>query len=415
MLYNAYKDQECYHWLMPLWEEMPMSPITAYHPFDAAVKALPYPFYAWLRQHQPVYYNAEYDFWALSRYEDIVWAARTPEIFSSAQGVGPDKRYGLSMISNDPPVHTRLRKLVVRAFAPHRIETYAPRIQAIIDDLLDAVLAKGSFELVADLAIPLPVTVISFILGVDPEYRHDFKRWSDDVVDFAASTAHGPAREKLRHSWEEFRDYFSRLLEARRHAPRDDVVTLLAQAESSGDVLTRMEFLNFCQLLLVAGNETTTNLISNGVLALAEFPEEEQTLRRQPALSASAVEEVLRYDTPVQLTYRTTVCDVAVRGVTIPAQSKVALLWGSANRDPSIFPEPERFDINRSPNHHVAFASGIHYCLGAPLARLEMRLTLETLLRRMRYLAIATDDAGKRVENPLLRGMQRLPLVFQSA
>lgn len=201
-------------------------------------------------------------------------------------------------------MHTRLRKLVVRAFAPRRIASYAPRIQAIIDDLLDAVMAKGSFELVADLAIPLPVTVIALILGVDPEYRHDFKRW---------------------------------------------------------------------------------------------------------------VEEVLRYDTPVQLTYRTTVRDVEVRGVTIPAQSKVALLWGSANRDPAVFLAADRFDICRSPNNHVAFASGIHYCLGAPLARLEMRLTLETLMRRMRHLAIDTNGVCKRVDNPLLRGMQRLPLVLQPA
>ena len=176
-----------------------------------------------------------------------------------------------------------------------------------------------------------------------------------------------------------------------------------------------MEFLNFCQLLLVAGNETTTNLISNGVLALAEFPEEEQKLRRQPELSASAVEEVLRYDTPVQLTYRTTTRAVEIRGTAIPAESKVALLWGCANRDPAVFSAPERFDITRSPNQHVAFASGIHYCLGAPLARLEMRLTMETLMRRMRSLAIDTEKGYQRIDNPLLRGMQRMPLVFEPA
>ena len=392
-----------------------MHSITAYNPLAPEVKESPYPFYEWLRQEQPVYYNQEHDFWALSHYQDIVWAARTPEIFSSAQGVGPDKRYGLSMISNDPPVHTRLRKLVVRAFTPRRIASYAPRIRAIIDDLLDEIIAQGSFELVADLAIPLPVTVISLILGVEPEYRHDFKRWSDDVIDFAAAPAHGLERERLRASWEEFRGYVSHMMEARLHAPQDDVVTLLAQAQHTGDSLTVMEFLNFCQLLLVAGNETTTNLISNGVLALAEFPEEEQKLRRQPELSARAVEEVLRYDTPVQLTYRTTTRAVAIRGTTIPAESKVALLWGCANRDPAVFSAPERFDITRSPNQHVAFASGIHYCLGAPLARLEMRLTMETLMRRMRSLAIDTEKGYQRLDNPLLRGMQRMPLVFAPA
>ena len=217
---------------------MPVATITAYSPYDTAVKDSPYPYYEWLRDEQPVYYNEKYDFWSLSRYEDIVWAARTPEIFSSAQGVGPDKRYGLSMISNDPPVHTHLRKLVVRAFTPRRIASYAPRIQAIIDDLLDDVMAKGSFELVEDLAIPLPVTVISIILGVESEYRRDFKRWSDDVVDFNAGTAHGHTRERLRQSWEEFRTFFSHMMEERLRSPQDDVVTILAHAQDDGDSLT---------------------------------------------------------------------------------------------------------------------------------------------------------------------------------
>ncbi len=389
--------------------------ITAYNPFAGAVKESPYPFYDWLRQEQPVYYNEPQDFWALSRYEDVVWAARTPEIFSSAQGVGPDKRYGLSMISNDPPLHTRLRKLVARAFTPRQIASYAPWIQAIIDDLLDAVIAKGSFELVDDLAIPLPVTVISFILGVEPEYRHDFKRWSDDVVEFSAGTAHGFPREKLRESWNEFRAYFSEMMERRLRSPQDDVVTLLAHADDEGDSLTVLEFLNFCQLLLVAGNETTTNLISNGIVAFHAFPEEERKLRQCPDLAASTVEEVLRYDTPVPITYRTTTEDITLRGSTIPADSKVAFLWGSANRDAEAFPEPDRFDITRTPNKHVAFASGIHYCLGAPLARLEMRLTIETLMRRMRRLEIDPDGICERTDNPLLRGMKRLPMVFEPA
>ncbi|MDH3600219.1 MAG: cytochrome P450 [Candidatus Tectomicrobia bacterium] len=393
-----------------------MTTITHYSPYSAANRENPYPAYDWLRRDHPVYYNDRHKFWVLSRYEDIVWAARTPEIFSSAQGVGVDKRYGLSMIANDPPVHTRLRKLVVTAFTPRRIASFAPRIQAILDDLLDDVIAKGSFELLADLAIPLPVTAISMILGVDPEYRHDFKRWSDDVVNFTAGPAQGPAREKLRQSWEEFCEYFSHMMETRLRAPQDDVVTLLAQAQDEGDALTVLEFLNFCQLLLVAGNETTTNLISNGILAFSAFPEEEQKLRQQPEWVTSAVEEILRYDTPVQMTYRTTTRDIDIRGITIPADSKVALLWGSANRDPDVFPEPDRFDIARTPNKHVAFASGIHYCLGAPLARLEMKLTLETLMRRLRHLEIDPDgECGRIKSSSLLRGMQRVPMRFESA
>ncbi len=399
-----------------LKKEAPVSGITTYSSFSAALKETPYEFYAWLRQHHPVYYDDKLQFWALSCYADIVRAVRHQEVFSSAQGIGRDKRGGLSMITHDPPVHTRLRKLVARAFAPQRIASYTPQIQSIIDELLDEIIDKGSFELVADLAVPLPVMVISMILGVEPELRHDFKRWSDDVVKFLAAPPQSEARENLRQSWDEFRSYFSHLMEARLRAPRDDVITLLAQAHEDGDRLTVMEFLNFCQLLLVAGNETTTNLITNGVLAFADFfPEEEQKLRRHPTLSASMVEEVLRYDTPIPLTYRTTMRDVEIRGVIIPADSKVAFLWGSANRDPDIFAEPDRFDITRAPNPHVAFASGIHYCLGAPLARLEMRLAVENLMRRMARLELDVHDPYERVEHVFLRGMRRMPMTFDPA
>ena len=392
-----------------------MQTVTHYSPFSPAVRENPYPYYDWLRREHPVYYNERHDFWVLSRYQDIVKAVRAPEHFSSALGVGLDKRYGLSMIAHDPPDHTRLRKLVVKAFTPRQIASYEPRIQAIIDDLLDAVIAKGSFELVEDLAIPLPVMVIAHVLGVDPEYRHDFKRWSDDVVNFTAGNAPPEAREQLRESWGEFRHYFSDMMEARLHHPQNDVVTILAQAQEAGDSLTVLEFLNFCQLLLVAGNETTTNLISNGILAFSAFPDEAQQLRRHPELAKNMVEEVLRYDTPVQLTYRTTTQDVDMHGVAIPSDSKVAILWGSANRDPEVFAEPDRLDLTRDPNPHVAFASGIHYCLGASLARLEMRLAMQTLMRRMHRLEIDPDGACERLATALLRGMQRIPMVFEPA
>lgn len=392
-----------------------MPTITSYSPFSTAVQDNPYPHYDWLRREHPVYYNERHDFWALSRYRDVLKAVRAPEIFSSAMGVGLAKRYGLSMIAHDPPDHTRLRKLVVKAFTHRQIASYEPRMQAIIDDLLDDVIAKGSFELVEDLAIPLPVTVIAHVLGVDPEYRRDFKRWSDDVVNFTAGNAPAEAREKLRESWGEFRSYFSDMMEARLHQPQDDVVTVLAQAQEEGDSLTVLEFLNFCQLLLVAGNETTTHLISNGMLAFNAFPEEAKRLRRHPEMGTRMVEEVLRYDTPVQLTYRTTTQDIDMSGVTIPAESKVALLWGSANRDPEVFAEPDRLDLTRHPNPHVAFASGIHYCLGASLARLEMRLTMQTLMRRMHRLEIDPDGVCERIDTALLRGMQRMPMVFEPA
>jgi cytochrome P450 len=392
-----------------------MTAITAYSPFARDVQEYPYPVYAWLRQEHPVYYNERFDFWALSRYDDVVQAARNHEVFSSAQGVGPDKRPGLSMITNDPPTHTRLRRLVNRAFTPHLMAHFETRIQAIIDALLKAVLDKGAFDLVADYAIPLPVTVIAEILGVEPERQEDFKHWSDEVVLFVGGTAHGNDRERYRHSWEEFRAYFAHIMGTRRQKPREDIISLLVQAESEHDALTELEILNFCQLLLVGGNETTTNLIANGALAFAMFPGEWRKLRAQPHLAPLAVEEVLRYDSPVQATFRTTTRAVELHGTVIPANSKVALLWASANHDPAEFPEPERFDITRTPNRHVAFASGIHYCLGASLARLEARLTTETFVRRLRHLRPDPNGASVRVYNPLLRGLTSYPMVFTPA
>src|SRR6266851_694912 len=392
-----------------------MTAITAYSPFARDVQEDPYPFYAWLRQEHPVYYNERFDVWALSCYADVVQAARNHEVFSSAQGVGPDKRYGLSMITNDPPIHTRLRRLVNRAFTPHLIARFEARIQAIIDALLDVVLDKGAFDLVADYAIPLPVTVIAEILGVEPERQEDFKRWSDEVVLFVGGTAHGSDRERYRHSWQEFKAYFAHIMAARRQQPREDIISLLVQAEAEHDTLTELEILNFCQLLLAGGNETTTNLIANGALAFAAFPGEWWKLRAQPHLAPMAVEEVLRYDSPVQATFRTTQRAVELHGTVIPADSKVALLWASANHDPAEFSAPERFDITRTPNRHVAFASGIHYCLGASLARLEARLTAETFARRLRHLRPDPHGASARVYNPLLRGLTRYPMVFTLA
>ncbi len=386
---------------------------TEYSPFARDVQENPYPYYDWLCRAHPVYYNEPLGFWTLSRYADVLMAARTPEVFSSAQGVGPDKRRGLTMITNDAPVHTRLRLLVSKAFTPRMVEQYAPRIQAIIDELLEAVLPRGAFDLIADVAFPLPVTVIADILGVEPERREDFKRWSDEVVHFTAGTPHpGHDRARYQQSWEEFKAYFLQVIEARRRAPREDLITLLVKAQEDQDALTTIEILNFCQLLLVAGNETTTNLLSNALLALLTHPDQERVLRQQPALAASMVEEALRYDTPVQLVFRTTTCDFTIRGATIAADSKVALLWGAANRDPEAFPDPDRFDITRTPNPHVAFGYGIHYCLGAPLARLETRLAMETLLRRMQHIRPDPHGVCDRVENPLLRGLQRFPLLF---
>ncbi len=223
-----------------------MRAMTDYSPCAAEVQANPYPSYDWLRREHPVYDNARLDFWALSRYVDVVLAARTPEVFSSAQGVGPDKRPGLTMIAHDPPVHTRLRQLVTRALTPRLVEQCAPRIQAIVDARLDAVMVRGACDLVADLALPLPVIVMATMLGGEPEHREDLKRWSDEMVHCTAGTAHGADRARYQQSWEEFRAYFSWVIEARRQSPRDDLITLMVQAQEERDALTTMDILNGC-------------------------------------------------------------------------------------------------------------------------------------------------------------------------
>ena len=392
-----------------------MAPITAYNPFASEVKEDPYPYYAWLRREHPVYYNSRLGFWVLSRYEDVEAAARRPEVFSSSQGIGPDRRPGLTMIVKDPPEHTRLRKLVSKAFTPRMVEQLAPRIRTLVDELLDTVIAQGSFDLIHDLAYPLPVILIAEMLGVAPEHRDDFKRWSDDVVHIVASGATEQSEARYEQTWEEFSTYFTRMIEERRRAPRADLITALVQAQEESDTLTLNEILNTCLLLLVAGNETTTNLIGNGALALFTHPEEGQKLRQHPELIHSMVEEVLRFDSPIQGVFRTTNHDVTIRDTTIPADSKVLLSWASANRDPDVFPEPDYFDIERQLDRHLAFGIGIHFCLGAPLARLEARLATEAILHRIQYLAPDPDGVVERVDNPLFRGLKHYPLIFEPA
>jgi cytochrome P450 len=295
------------------------------------------------------------------------------------------------------------------------IEQSAPRIQATVNSLIDAVIARGAFDLVQDLAFPLPVIVIAEMLGVEAERRDDFKRWSQDVIGITAGAAHGHDPAQYQRSWEEFKAYVSQTIAERRRVPQNDLITALVRAQEERDALTISEILNFILLLLVAGNETTTNLIGNGALALLNHPEQWQKLRQHPEYTTSMIEEVLRYDSPIQGVFRTTTRAVDLHGTTIPADSKVALLWGAANRDADEFPAPDCFDIERTPNRHMAFGVGIHFCLGAPLARLEARIATEILLQRLHHIDPAPQGVRDRVDNPMFRGLKHFPLVFEPA
>jgi cytochrome P450 len=392
-----------------------MVAVEEYNPFAPEVKEDPYPYYAWLRAERPVYQNETLGFWAISRYADVVAAARDTEAFSSAQGIGPEKVRLPMMITQDPPAHRRLRSLAGKAFTPRMVAGQEGRIREIVNELLDRVIEGGSFDLTRDLAYPLPVIVIAEMLGVEPERRDDFKRWSDAVIGTFNGPLQGDRLGEYLQTWNEFKAYFTETIEQRRREPRDDLITNLIRADEGGTSLTESEMLNFCLLLLVAGNETTTNLITNGALALFTHPKQAALLRERPQLIESMVEESLRYDSPIQGTFRTTTRDVEVAGETIPADSKVILLWSSANRDAGQFAEPDRYDITRADNDHVAFGIGIHFCLGAPLARLEARVATQEVLRRMRNIRPDPDAMRERVDNPFFRGLKHYRLLFEPA
>ncbi len=380
---------------------------------DAAFRRDPYPAYAWLREHAPV--DQTDGFWTVSRYDDVVQVLRSPQLFSSKvmggalaqgrQGIGPFQ--ARTIINTDPPEHTQIRGLVNRAFTPRMVADLEPRIRQIASDLLERALRTSEVELVADLAAPLPVTVIAEILGVDPDRRDDFKRWSNAVVGGLVGGADEVAqRERDR---DEFFAYFSEAIEARRRQPRNDLVSAILRAEEQDVALTADEIAAFTMLLLIAGNETTTNLIGNAVLALTEHPDQLAAVAATPSLIPGMVEEALRYDSPVHLLFRTTTADAEVGGNSIPSGAVVIPIYASANRDSLRFADAERFDIKRDATGHIAFGLGPHFCLGAPLARIEARVAFEELFARARHYDRVSDTVD-RLDSFLLRGPRSLRL-----
>ena len=391
-----------------------------FNPLSPEVTADPYPYYTELRNKAPVIWLEPFQSWALSRYADVDFALRNPQIFSSsvftAEALGdlnpvPEVPWILDM---NPPDHTRLRKLANKGFAPRLIRALEPRVRAITQDLIGALRSQPEGDLVATLSGPLPTIVIAEMLGVEPERRDDFKVWSDDVVRATGRPTDETERTQIRKSEAELRTYFERMIERRRTEPGEDVITALVQAEEERDMLSSKEILALAVLLLLAGNETTTNLIGNAVLTLLNHPDELAKVRADPALLPALVEEVLRYDSPVQVIFRRTAQEVELEGGKIPAGQNVFLLLGSANRDERQFPEPDRFDITRNPQDHVAFGYGIHYCLGAPLARLEGRNALESLLFECPPFRLAVERVAP-IASLIVRGPQTLPLRFDTA
>ena len=411
-------------WSTPRGAASPDAPVNI---AAAAFKADPYPFYARLRAEAPVFSVALPDgrtAWLVTRYDDVA-AVLKDERFTKdklaawTQGLMRERVWAprffqplvRNMLDRDPPGHTRLRGLVQKAFTPGLVEAMRGRVQSLAGELLDKVQRNKRTDLIRDFALPLPSTIIAEMLGVPAADRHKFHRWSSAML---ASNSTRRGRLRVIPTVWFFMRYIRALIRARRAAPRDDLVSALVRAEEAGEQLDEDELLAMIFLLLVAGHETTVNLIGNGTLALLEHPDQLARLRDAPALTRTAVEELLRYASPVETaTERYALEDVMVAGTTIPRGSLVLAVIASANRDERHFPNADKLDVGREPNKHLAFGQGIHFCLGAPLARLEGQIAIRTLLRRLPDLRLAVPPEKLRWRRGLIvRGLEAFPVAF---
>ncbi|HWO94317.1 MAG TPA: cytochrome P450 [Dehalococcoidia bacterium] len=355
----------------------------------------PYPFYAQLRKESPVSKIGPLGLWAIAKYDDCVRILRDPETFSSIVRVpDPEENLPPSMLFNDPPVHTRLRGMISKAFTPRVVELQRGAIQEYCDRLIDALLVEDEVDIVAGLAYPLPVMVIANMMGVADGDLATFKRWSDEIIENVGQVILSGDQSGLEETNKQFDEYFSARLDKLRREPEDNLLSELVHVETEEGRLTQEDLLMFCRLLLVAGNETTTGLIVNTIRALAEFPEVLRQVRANPDLLPTTIEESLRYYAPFQVTIRRAARDLQVRGETIAAGDRMFVMLASANRDEDQFERPDEFVADRDPNRHVAFGMGIHYCVGAPLARLEADVAMRTLLPRITGIEVEAAEPG---------------------
>ena len=395
-----------------------------FNPFLPAFRLDPYPAYRTLQAKHRVYVSRLLGSTCLlPHYDDIVAVLgdarfsvdrERADVFQRLQpfrdlSPGFTQAIQSALLMTDPPAHTRLRRLVNKAFTPRVVDGLRTRIQALVDEMLDAVAGRGNMELIHDLAYPLPVTVIADLLGIPTADRERFKHWSDTLAVLLDPLQAADGLAPTERAFDEFAAYMRPIFIARRDTPRDDLISALVAVEDQGQHLTETELLSLTMLILGAGHETTTNLIANAVLTLLRHPAERRRLQDDPSLIGSAVEEFLRYDSPVQFTDRVATVDCEVAGYPIRRGSVVGLMLGAANRDPAHFPEPDRFDISRKDNQHLSFGYGVHFCLGAALARIEAQIAITTLLRR--FPSLDGDQAPKEWKRSMvLRGPTALRL-----
>ena len=389
-----------------------------YNPLSRQTAQDPYPVYAALRERDPVHRSGLMNAWLFTRHADIDTILRDHRRFGNDPRKGNLSRRQranlpadeeFTMLFLDPPDHKRLRALVNKAFTPKAVNALEPHIRKLLGALLDEIDDPAGFDLMQAVAQPLPVIVIAEMLGVPPEDRAQFKVWSDQRARTLEPSIDARERALAETANQSLNEYFRPIIEERRAAPKDDIVSALAQAEEEGDRLTEREMLNMLRLLLIAGNETTTNLIGNGVLALLRYPDQLQRLREDPSLIPSAVDELLRFDSPVQTDFRRVLEDCEVNGFPLKKRDNIVVLLGAANRDPDVFEEPDRLDVGRGDRSHLSFGRGIHHCIGAPLARLEGRIVLEVLLERFSQISLRGENPRFR-NSIVLRGLESLPV-----
>lgn len=381
--------------------------------FSDDIRRDPFPVYEMARKISPVVrVPPPFDAWLLLDYAGVKRALQDHEAFSSA--VPAPKHW---FIFSDPPIHTKMRALISRAFTPGTISNLEPRIRELSRRLLEEAQKRGEMDLAVDYAVPLPMQVIAELIGIPPADWSTFRRWSDSILKLSYTRSGGPEAELAQREFAavhgEMGEYLKTMIAARTTAPKDDLVTRLVHAEVDGERLSHAEILGFFQLLVVGGQETTANLINNAILCLLEHPAELARLRANPELLPGAIEETLRFCAPIQWLMRAPRRDIEIGGQTIPAKKLVLAVIGSANRDAAAFPEPNRFDITRAPNTHLSFGHGIHFCIGAPLARLEAKIALGDLLSRFKSFDRCSREPWPPRQALHVHGPSSLPIRFE--
>ncbi len=396
-------------------------PSIYFNPWDPEFRNDPYPHYGVLIAGSPPILDwGPFKIVLVARYADAISVLRDHARFSSIGPPPPPEAYqgrlagSRNLINTDPPTHSRLRRLVSRDFTPRRMRELEPRIREIAAAILDAARLSGEFDVVKDLANVLPVTVIGEMLGVPAELNATFKQWSDKLIEAGNNLPGRPTPPDVVKTLDALTDYFSLEIERRRRTPGPDLVSALVRAHDEDDVLSPADLLNFVSLLLIAGNETTTNLIANGTHALMRNPDQIGLLINDRGLVPDAIEEMLRYDGPVQATARFPKQMADVGGTQVPAGAIVFILLAAADRDPAKFTDPGKFDVRRSPNEHLAFGEGIHFCLGANLARLEAAIAFEAMLERFPRMHLKDPEMKPKYKGTyFLRGIESLPMAIE--